>query len=182
MPTVGRDRIRGSLDSGASTSSSSAVPTESSQPTAASAQAYDAIVIGGGPAGLSGAQALVRFRRSVLVIDSGVPRNAPAGHLHNFLSRDGTPPADLLALGRAEVESYGGHVITADVTAAARSGAGFDVELADGRRFSALRLLVTTIPADPQGATSVPGVWAAVEVARRDQLSSPTTAAGRLSQ
>ena len=50
---------------------------------------YDVIVIGGGAAGLSGAVALGRARRRVLVIDSGQPRNAPAAHVHNFLTRDG---------------------------------------------------------------------------------------------
>ena len=76
---------------------------------------YDVIVIGGGPAGLSAATALARSRRSVLVLDHGQPRNAAAGHLHNFLSRDGTSPGDLLALGRAEVQSFGGVVEQAEV-------------------------------------------------------------------
>ena len=65
---------------------------------------YDVIVIGGGAAGLSGALALVRSRRSVLVIDDGTPRNAPAEHVHNYLTRDGVPPAELYALGRDEVD------------------------------------------------------------------------------
>jgi thioredoxin reductase len=47
---------------------------------------YDALVIGGGAAGLSGALVLARSRRSVLVIDAGAPRNAPAAAMHNFLS------------------------------------------------------------------------------------------------
>jgi len=34
------------------------------------------------------------------VIDAGDPRNAPAGHVHNFLTRDGTPPAEIYAAGR----------------------------------------------------------------------------------
>jgi thioredoxin reductase len=55
----------------------------------------DVLVVGGGAAGLSAALVLLRARRSVVVVDSGVPRNAPAAHLHGFLSRDGMPPRDL---------------------------------------------------------------------------------------
>ena len=58
---------------------------------------YDVLVIGGGAAGLTGALALGRARRSVLVVDSGEPRNAPADHVHNYLGHDGTPPSELLA-------------------------------------------------------------------------------------
>jgi thioredoxin reductase len=70
--------------------------------------AFDVIVIGGGAAGLAGATALLRSRRSVLVVDGGEPRNAPAHGVHNFLTRDGTPPGELLAAGRDEVIGYGG--------------------------------------------------------------------------
>jgi choline dehydrogenase-like flavoprotein len=57
---------------------------------------YDVAVVGGGAAGLSGALALSRARRSVLVVDAGDPRNAPAGRVHNYLAREATPPAELL--------------------------------------------------------------------------------------
>jgi len=70
-------------------------------------ETYDVVVVGGGAAGLGGALALGRARRSVLVIDAGDPRNAPAGHVHNYLGREGMPPAELLALGRSEVVQYG---------------------------------------------------------------------------
>ncbi len=63
----------------------------------------DVLVVGGGAAGLSAALVLGRSRRSVLVVDAGEPRNAPAEAVHAFLTRDGTPPDELLALGRAEV-------------------------------------------------------------------------------
>ena len=53
------------------------------------------------------------FKVSVLVVDAGDPRNAPAGHVHNYLAREGTPPPELLAAGRAEVTGYGGEVVTA---------------------------------------------------------------------
>jgi thioredoxin reductase len=105
-------------------------------------QRYDVVIIGGGAAGLSGAVALARSRRSVLVVDAGQPRNAPADGVHNYLGREGTPPGKLLALGRAE---YGGKVVSGVVTAAQREDdAGFRVTLADGREVSARRLLVAT--------------------------------------
>lgn len=56
----------------------------------------DAVVIGGGSAGLNGALMLARSRRSVVVIDSGSPRNAPAEEVHGLLGMDGTAPAELL--------------------------------------------------------------------------------------
>ena len=43
---------------------------------------YDVVVAGGGAAGLSGALTLGRVRRSVLVVDAGEPRNAPASGVH----------------------------------------------------------------------------------------------------
>ena len=108
-------------------------------------ETYDVVVVGGGAAGLSGAMALGRARRSVLVVDSGEPRNAPAGHVHNYLGREGTPPAELLAIGRAEVAQYGVHVeIGAVATKAGSSDSGFTVHLEGGRQVHARRLLVTT--------------------------------------
>lgn len=105
---------------------------------------YDAVVVGGGAAGLNGALMLARSRRSVAVIDSGSPRNAPAAAVHGMLGHDGTPPAELLARGRAEVRRHAGHVVEGEVTAATRAGGGFLVTLADGRRTTARRLLVTS--------------------------------------
>jgi len=108
------------------------------------ATAYDVVVIGGGAAGLSGALTLARSRRSVLVIDAGEPRNAPAAGVHGFLTRDGMNPQALLEVGRAEVRGYGGHIVDGRVTSASRNGDSFTVSLADGRAVSARRLLVTT--------------------------------------
>ena len=74
-------------------------------------ESYDVVVVGGGAAGLSAALVLGRARRRVAVIDAGAPRNAPAAHMQGFLSRDGMPPAELLAAGRAEVAGYGVEII-----------------------------------------------------------------------
>jgi thioredoxin reductase len=104
----------------------------------------DVVIVGGGAAGLSAAVTLARSRRSVLVIDAGQPRNAPAAGVHNYLSREGTDPVALLNMGRAEVRGYGGEVVDGEAIAA-RGGAGrFVVDLRDGRTAVARRLLVTT--------------------------------------
>ena len=114
---------------------------------------YDVVVIGGGAAGLSGALMLARSRRSVLVIDAGAPRNAPAAAVHGLLARDGMPPAELLDRGRAEVRGYGGQLIAGQVSTVRQDGDGFTVTLADGRMgrpgtVHARRLLVATGLAD----------------------------------
>ena len=105
---------------------------------------HEVIVIGGGAAGLSAAVALGRSRRSVLVIDAGEPRNAPADGVHNFLSREGTAPGDLLVAGRAEVSHYGGEIRSGRAVRAEQLDGGFAVTLEDCSRVTARRLVVTT--------------------------------------
>jgi thioredoxin reductase/protein-L-isoaspartate O-methyltransferase len=131
-------------------------------------ETYDVLVVGGGAAGLSGALALARARRPVLVVDAGEPRNTAAGHVHNYLAREGTPPAELVAAGREEVTRYGGQIVAGRVEAAARHGDGFLVTLHGGQRVRARRLLVTTGLADE--LPDVPGV---AERWGRDVLGCP---------
>ena len=113
-------------------------------------ETVDAVVIGGGAAGLNGALMLARSRRSVVVIDSGTPRNAPAEGVHGLLGLDGTPPAELLRTGREEVRRYGGQVVTGEVTSAAPAAPSpdgdprFTVTLADGSTLKSRRLLIAT--------------------------------------
>ncbi len=116
---------------------------------------YDVVIVGGGAAGLSAALVLGRARRSVAVIDAGAPRNAPAAHMQGFLSRDGMPPADLLAAGRDEVTGYGVEIVD-DVVVKIESG--FVVQLASGAAVSARRILVTTGVTDDLPA--IPGLRA----------------------
>ena len=103
--------------------------------------AYDVVVVGGGAAGLSAALVLGRARRRVAVIDAGAPRNAPAAHMHGFLSRDGMPPADLLAEGRDEVTGYGVELVSDQVLGIEP---GFAVRVAGGRTVTARRILMAT--------------------------------------
>ncbi len=106
---------------------------------------YDVVIVGGGAAGLSAALTLSRARRSVLVIDAGDPRNAPASHVHGFLTRDGMPPGELLDAGRAEVRGYGREIVNGKgVGHAELLDNGFRVTLADGSTIAAGRLVIAT--------------------------------------
>ena len=91
---------------------------------------YDAVVIGGGPAGLQAALTLGRMHRRVLLLDSGEYRNASAEHMHNVVTHDGTPPAEFRAAARAELAAYDTVTVrAAAATAVVPDGAGFRVEL-----------------------------------------------------
>lgn len=108
-------------------------------------QQYDVVIVGGGPAGLSAALALGRARRRVLLCDSGTPRNAPAEAAHNFFTRDGTPPLQLLQLGREQLQPYTS--VEAEAIAvedATRHDTGFALKLADGRQVTTRKLILAT--------------------------------------
>ncbi len=67
---------------------------------------FDAIVIGGGPAGLQATLTLARVHRRVLMLDSGHYRNDAAARMHNVVTHDGTPPAEFRAAARGELGAY----------------------------------------------------------------------------
>jgi thioredoxin reductase len=117
---------------------------------------YDVVVIGGGAAGLSGALTLSRARRSVLLIDGGEPRNAPAEGVHNYLGREGASPAELYRTGRAEIEGYGGEFRSGAVETVTGAAGDFTVTLAGGDTVGARRILLATGAADE--LPDVPGV------------------------
>ena len=116
---------------------------------------YEVIVVGGGAAGLSAALVLGRARRRTLVVDAGEPRNARAAHMQGYLTRDGMPPAEFLAIGREEIARYGVELVRDRAVDAAR-GDDFEVTLASGRTVSARALVVATGLKDELPA--VPGV------------------------
>jgi thioredoxin reductase len=110
-----------------------------------SMQQYDVVIVGGGPAGLSAALTLGRARRRVLLCDSGAPRNAPAEAAHNFFTRDGTPPAQLLRIGREQLQPYTSvEHETIAVEDVIRHDIGFTLKLADGRQVGARKLILAT--------------------------------------
>ena len=105
----------------------------------------DVVVIGGGAAGLNAALMLTRSRRSVVVVDAGDPRNAPADGVHGLLGREGISPRELLAQGRREVLGYGGRIVdgrVADLSGDVASG--FRAHLEDGSTIAARRVLIAT--------------------------------------
>jgi thioredoxin reductase len=128
----------------------------------------DVVVIGGGPAGLSGAKALARSLRSVVVVDDDRPRNAPADGAHNVLGHEGIAPRDLLAIGRRELEAYGGRVVSGRVVDARRTDGGFEVQLADGGTLTARRLLLAG-----GGVDELPDVPGLAQRWGRDVLHCP---------
>jgi thioredoxin reductase/precorrin-6B methylase 2 len=105
----------------------------------------DVAVVGGSAAGLAAALQLGRQRRSVIVVDAGEPRNAPAAHMHGFLGREGQAPADLTTAGREEVRSYGGEILAGRVTQVTRTDDDhFRLELVGGNAVVARRVLAAT--------------------------------------
>ena len=104
----------------------------------------DVVIVGGGPAGLSAATALGRSRRSVVVIDAGEPRNAPAAHAHNVFSRDGASPLELLAEARAQTRAYGVELLDDRAAVLGRDGDLITITTAAGRAVRARRLLLAS--------------------------------------
>ena len=105
---------------------------------------FDALIVGGGPAGLAAALALGRARRRVLLADAGPRRNAAATHVHNFLTRDGTPPEELRRIGREQLATYPSVELRDEVVYAIESDLrSFRVELGSGP-VRARRILLCT--------------------------------------
>ena len=120
----------------------------------------DVAIVGAGAAGLNAAVILAQAGRTVLVLESGETRNRFDAHMRGFLSRDGLSPEELVAIGREEVERYGGTVIRtrvvkaraldeatgqADTTEEHLTGPSrFALELDDGTEVRARRVLMAT--------------------------------------
>lgn len=116
---------------------------------------YDVIILGGGPAGLAAALTLGRARKRVLLCDGGVRRNAAATHLHNFVTRDGTPPLEFRRIAREQLAPY--DVTVRDVAVETIEGApdAFQARLGDGTEVAARRVLLATGMIDEMPA--IPG-------------------------
>lgn len=106
---------------------------------------YDAIVIGAGTAGLSAALALGRARHRVLVCDHGAPRNVRTPEAHNLFTRDGTPPLDLLKIGREQLQAYASvEIRELEVVDIVPQGDGFNVIDASGNTLETRKVILAT--------------------------------------
>jgi thioredoxin reductase len=111
----------------------------------AGSEVLDAVIIGGGPAGLSAALVLGRCIRRVAVCDSGQYRNARSTALHCFMSRDGIAPSSLLEETRRQLERYETvSMLATKVRSVDRRDAQFTVATDDGHALQARSLLIAT--------------------------------------
>lgn len=109
---------------------------------------YDAIIIGGGPAGLQAALTLGRMHRRTLLLDSGDYRNGTVRHAHNLLTNDGRDPAELRRIGRDEVAAYPDvEIRDAAVSAVVREDAALTVSVG-AERLRAHAVILATGVAD----------------------------------
>ncbi len=118
--------------------------------------AFDVVIVGGGPAGLSAALVLGRCRRKVAICDGGRPRNVDSRASHGFFTRDGEAPSELLRLGREQLSQYDVTIIAATVVDVAATPERFSVTLSTGARLLSRKLLLATGLVDE--VPSVPGI------------------------
>ncbi len=104
---------------------------------------YDVAIVGGGPAGLSAAIWLSRYLHSVVVIDSGDPRNWETRGINGYLGLPGAKPEEIRGIGRDEARKYGVELVDAMCErVACRDEEHFNLLLGDGRHIDARRLLL----------------------------------------
>jgi thioredoxin reductase len=105
---------------------------------------FDAIVIGGGPAGLQATLSLARVHRRVLMLDSGRYRNDPASHMHNVVTHDGTPPEDFRAAARADLAAYDTVTVREQAATSVGHDAGIFTVRLDDEAISSRGLVLAT--------------------------------------
>ena len=106
---------------------------------------HDAVVVGGGPAGLAAATWLARYRRDVVIVDSGDYRAAPVATSHGYLARDPQDPMDFLRVASHQLERY--RTVTrrpGTVVDARTSADGFVLTCADGTTLHSMRVVLAT--------------------------------------
>lgn len=115
----------------------------------------DAIIVGGGFAGLAAATYLARARRNVVVIDTRQPRNRFADASHGFLGHDGSDPQQILSTARRQVMAYPTvRMIDGEATGARVEDDGFSVVFGNGEALATRKVILAfglrdTLPSIP---------------------------------
>jgi thioredoxin reductase len=106
---------------------------------------FDVIIIGGGAAGLSAALILGRSLRTIIVFDTGKPRNMKSEAMHGFISRDGTNPIEFLRLCKEDLKKYSVQILEAMIIKARRfDDTSFEVEDSYGVTYYSKKILIAT--------------------------------------
>jgi thioredoxin reductase len=104
---------------------------------------FDVAIVGGGPAGLSAAVWLARYLHSVVLVDSGDPRNWETRGIYGYLGLPACKPSQLRAAGRDEARRYGATLVDdCVVRASILSREEFRLELQGGDVCYSHRLLL----------------------------------------
>jgi thioredoxin reductase len=106
---------------------------------------FDVIIVGGSYSGLAAAMALGRALQTVLIIDSGLPCNRQTPHSHNFLTHDGSTPAEIARIAREQVARYDTvEFFQGLATHGIKTETGFEIQTAPGSVFTATKLIFAT--------------------------------------
>jgi thioredoxin reductase len=121
---------------------------------------YDAVIVGGGPAGLSAALVLGRARKRVLVVDEARPANAVSQGVGGLLGHDRVKPADLRDSGRRQLEEHDVELRHCAVEDVERIRDGFLVTPADGAPVRAHALVLAHgLRYDPPPLPGIEALW-----------------------
>jgi thioredoxin reductase len=104
---------------------------------------YDVGIVGGGPAGLTAAIWLARYLHSVVLVDSGDPRNWETRGINGYLGHPHIKPAEIRALGRDECRKHGVQLVDAILTTARKvDDEQFVLTTQDGTQLTVRRVLL----------------------------------------
>lgn len=105
----------------------------------------EAIVIGAGPAGLTAALYLARFRREVLVLHDGKSRALRIPKTHNAPGfPDGIEGPDLIARMSEHAAEFGAQIEEAEIASVEKTGAVFRLTSANGQRWETRALILAS--------------------------------------
>ena len=128
--------------------------------TSATLDPYDCVIIGGGPAGLTAAVYLARYRRKIVLFDGGESRAALIPESHNYPGfPEGISGPGLLTALRKQADTYGITRISARITGLRREGGGFSATVGEQQVRSQFVLLATGIVDE---SPDLPGIKEAI--------------------